>query len=272
LPTNTPDDSTDWMSREVERRATAQRLDVFLSSREVGYTLASDALDHGQSADRLIDLAGGLADYADAAIDIVREEYRPALDCREGCSYCCCKPGVLISVPELLRIVDHVQNTFTADAINAVRDKARAYVQQLDGRSFDALTNESFPCPLLSGGRCSVYQIRPLTCRGYNSTSVDACRQAFDSTGCLVPIFSVIKDVTDATTVGAATRLREIGADDALVDLGTALDIALAADRRFADRVAGGEPLLLAAHNVSWVDDVWTRVRETATELGVEAE
>jgi hypothetical protein len=112
-----------------------------------------------------------------------------------------------------------------------------------------------------------VYDIRPLTCRGYNSTSVDACRLAHQSRSSLVPIFSLIKDVTDGTTVGAATGLRELGFNDALVDLGTALHIALEAGDDCREAIAGGAEALQAAQNPSWVGELWTRVRETARQL-----
>jgi Fe-S-cluster containining protein len=264
------EDSTDAFAREVERRAFEQRLDVFLSSREAGQMLTRDGLKAGISLKRLVDTSRDLADYADQAIAIVADEYHPRLDCKEGCSYCCCKPGVLVSIPELLRILDRLETSFDADAIAAVRERARRYVEQLGGRSFDEPTNQSFPCPLLDDGRCSVYDVRPLTCRGYNSTSVEACRQAHESTAALVPIFAVIKDVTDATTVGAAARLREIGFNDSLVDLGTALNIALEAGGPFAESIARGDRRLLAAENSSWVEELWTRVRDTAREIGVD--
>lgn len=263
----TDQNPTDAFAREVERRAQTQRVEVFLSSRDAGRAAAADALANGISTRSLIELAGAAAEYADAAIEIVNDEYRPRLDCQEGCSYCCCKPGVLISIPELLRILDRVTATLDAAGVAAVRERAAQYVRQLNGRSFDEPTDESIPCPLLSNGRCSVYEVRPLTCRGYNSTSVDACRQAHQSRHVLVPIFSVIKDVTDGTTVGAATGLRELGSNDALVDLGTALHIALEAGGERSDAIAGGAEALLAAQNSSWVGELWTRVRETARQL-----
>lgn len=263
------DASSEAFAREVERRATGQRLEVFLSSRDAGQSLTLTALKPGTSLPRLVEMAGDLAGYAEEAIAIVRDEYQPRLDCKEGCSYCCCKPGVLVSVPELLRILDRVEATFDAAAIAALRDRARGYVEQLAGRSFDAPTNESFPCPLLTDGRCSVYDVRPLTCRGYNSTSVDACSRAHESSDVLVPIFSVIKDVTDGATVGAAAALRDVGFNDALVDLGTALNIALETGDGFSSNVADGAHTLRAAENASWVAEMWARVRETARSLGV---
>jgi Fe-S-cluster containining protein len=265
-------DPSDAFAHEVQRRAYGQRLEVFVGSRDAGHTLTYDGLKEGISLRRLIDTSRDLSEYADQAMAIVRDEYHPRLDCREGCSYCCRKPGVLVTVPELLRIIQHVHDTFDAETASAVRERARRYVQQLAGRSFDEPTDESVPCPLLSDERCAVYEIRPLTCRGYNSTSVDACRHAHESTNVLVPIFALIKDVTDGTTVGAAARLREIGFNHSLVDLGTALNIALEAGEGFSQAVIGGSDTLRPAENATWADALWTRVRETAQQVGVHIE
>src|SRR5438094_260020 len=88
-----------------------------------------------------------------------RAAWCPSLDCREGCSYCCCKPGVLTTVPELLRILEHVRSTSDAGALETVAARARRYAWQLKGRRFDDLVDESIPCPLLVDGRCSVYEV-----------------------------------------------------------------------------------------------------------------
>src|SRR5262245_60640681 len=124
---------SDQFAREVERRAAEQRLDVFLSSRDGGHTLTQECLDSEISARSLVDVARNLADYADEAIGIVRDEYRPQLDCKAGCSYCCRKPGVLIAIPDLLRILDHV-HALDGDALDAVRRRARLYADRLAGR------------------------------------------------------------------------------------------------------------------------------------------
>ena len=85
------------------------------------------------------------------------------------------------------------------------------YAAQMEGRRFEDPLNESVPCPLLVEGRCSVYEVRPLICRGYNSTNVDACRKAHDDADVLVPTFAMLKDVTDGATVGAGRRLKAAG-------------------------------------------------------------
>ena len=260
---------SDPFAQEVERRAYQQRLDVFVSSREAALRLTADGLGDEVSLTRLIETAADLAGYADQAIAIVRDEYRPRLDCKEGCSYCCQKPGVLVTPAELLRIIKHVWALDEA-ALASVAQRARSYVEHLAGGSFDEPTAESFPCPLLRDNRCSVYDIRPLTCRGYNSTSVEACKGALASPEVMVPLFALIKDVTDGATVGTATALRAIGFNDALVDLGTALHIGLEHGAGFADAVANGADALRLAENPTWVDALWHQVRDTARQIGIE--
>ena len=46
--------------------------------------------------------------------------------------------------------------------------------------SDEAWGEARLPCPLLVASECSVYPVRPLDCRAYNSRSVAACRDAFD--------------------------------------------------------------------------------------------
>lgn len=259
------------VAREAERRATEQRLAIFLGSHDAAASFVRDSVDAKVSPGNLIDTARRVAQYADDAIAIVNDEYRPRLECKEGCSYCCCKPGVLTSIPELLRILEYVQ-TLPPRTVEAIQRRAEQYVRKLAGRHFDAAFEESVPCPLLSDGRCSAYDVRPLTCRGYNSTSVDACRRAHATADPIVPIFAPIKDVTDGATVGAAMALREFGVSDSLVDLGTALNIALGAGGGFAEEVAEGCAALNGARNTSWVKEMWTQVSQIARHFGLDVE
>jgi Fe-S-cluster containining protein len=253
---------------DVERRAYQERLEVFLASREAGMSLTREALSDGLTLRAIIDVAARLAVYADEAQVVVRDEYRPRLHCRDACWYCCCKPNVLVSVPELARILDYVERTFTSVALSALRDRARAYSTQMAGRPLDEPVNESVPCPLLVDGRCSVYEVRPLVCRGYNSTDVDACRKAHTDATALVPIFALLKDVTDGATVGAGQSLEAATFNDAVIDLGSALNIALSRERDFAGSIVRAETDLLPTENPTYLAELWAHVCETARSVG----
>jgi len=174
----------------------------------------------------------------------------------------------LTSVPELARILEHVRTTFSPDAIASLKARARRYAEQMEGRRVEDPLNESVPCPLLVEGRCSAYEVRPLICRGYNSTNVDACRKAHDNADVLVPTFAILKDVTDGATVGAAQRLKAAGFNDSMVDLGTALNIALAGGDGFAEAIVHGSADLTPAENPSWAAELWGAVRKTAQSVG----
>jgi Fe-S-cluster containining protein len=173
-----------------------------------------------------------------------------------------------VSLPEVLRIVARLRETRDAGELDALRARAAGYVAQLQGRHFNDPTADSVPCPLLVGDRCSVYDVRPLVCRGFNSTSVEACEDAHGTGDRLIPMFAILKDVTDGATVGVAQQLKRAGLGQAVLDLGTALSIALERPDAAESAVRGGRPFELAEDD-SWADDLWSRLREVAGQLGI---
>jgi Fe-S-cluster containining protein len=254
----------------VSRRAYQERLDVFLSARSAGYKLTFDSLRRGVPLTEIVATATEATAFADEALDIVHDEYQPPVQCREGCAYCCQKPGVLVTIPEFVRIVEHVVSTFDPEALGRLRDRARRYVSALGGRNFNEPTSDRIPCPLLVNDRCSIYQIRPLVCRSYNSTSVEACRRASLDQTSTVPIFAILKDVTDGITVGVSQALERHGLSGALLDLGTALAIALDDDAQaLSTAIEGGGPFGAAEHQ-HWSADMWQAVGDVARQVGVE--
>jgi uncharacterized protein len=255
---------------DAERIVYRLRVEAFLASREGTSLLTRDTLREGVTADALATTATEAARFADEALAIVEDEYRPAIACREGCSYCCRKPGVLVTIPELLRILNHLREAFDAGRTEAVRERAARYVALLQGRHFNDPIAESVPCPLLVDDRCSAYDVRPLVCRGFNSTSADACRNAHGSAERLIPMFAILKDVTDGATVGVAQQLQDAGIGDALVDLGTALHLALEHGGDIGDALVVGDRLLGPAEDSTWVTNLWSRLREVASEVGVQ--
>jgi Fe-S-cluster containining protein len=38
-------------------------------------------------------------------------------------------------------------------------------------------------CPFLEAGKCTVYEVRPIACRGYSSYSVEDCREDYEHPG-----------------------------------------------------------------------------------------
>src|SRR5262245_29379813 len=99
------------LSADIERQAYRQRLETFFASRDAAASLTADSLKLGIRLRPVVEAAADVAHFADEALAIVHDEYHPHLDCQEGCHYCCCKPGVLVSVPEFLRILINIHST-----------------------------------------------------------------------------------------------------------------------------------------------------------------
>lgn len=253
----------------AERMVFRQRLDILLASRAAGEQITAATLSHDGNASAPMKAAAAVADYADASQAIITRAYQPPIECHDGCAYCCRKPGVLVTVPEALRIVAHVRASLDADALALLRTRAETYLRQLNGRHFNEPCAESVPCPLLVDERCSVYALRPLACRGYNSTSVDACRQAHEDTAAKVPIFAMLKDVTDGATLGTTQCLHTHGVNADVVDLGTSLALMLAVESG-SDLAALTGDALGTATDSSWCARLSRQVRATAREVGRE--
>jgi hypothetical protein len=92
------------------------------------------------------------------------------------------------------------------------------------------------PCPLLEDGACSVYEVRPLICRGWSSLDASACERHFaDPDGTPVaPSYRVAYELASAVLAGLGLAARDAGRDGGLLELVAALRIAL-------ERPAAGE-------------------------------
>ena len=67
--------------------------------------------------------------------------------------------------------------------------------------------------------------------------------------------------------MGRRSASRTACVNDAMVDLGSALNLALASGEEFAGAVLEGSVHLAAVQNGHWADDLWARVQATAKEL-----
>lgn len=98
-----------------------------------------------------------------AAIDALPSKAQHA--CAPGCSFCCYLP-VDVLAPEAFRIAAHLQQTRSPGELAALVYRLGSHGQQAFGAR---------PCVFLVEGRCSIYEVRPMVCRGYNSLSRERC-------------------------------------------------------------------------------------------------
>lgn len=165
--------------------------------------------------------------------------------CSMGCWHCCTQL-VAVTVPEVLRISEHIRAEWTPEQRREL--DARLAAHQEASRAFLEGATTLKPravCPLLVDAACSVWKVRPIVCRGYNSTDVGACirrREHPEAEEDLIPSITGQLYLSFAARNGMRGGLKKHGLDESLHELISTLAIALAVPDA-ADRYLAGEPL-----------------------------
>jgi Fe-S-cluster containining protein len=138
----------------------------------------AEILRRGRTPLQVIEVAKTAAELADQAIQtaVTRFPPRPPIACQEGCAWCCYKL-VGTTVPEVFRIVEYLRQNLPADELHAAQERIVQTDEQRRSLKEDRWQAARLPCSLLVNNRCSVYPVRPLTCRGYNSSDPQTCEQ-----------------------------------------------------------------------------------------------
>jgi Fe-S-cluster containining protein len=118
---------------------------------------------------------------------------------------------------EVLRIADYLQRTASPDDLAEVRRRLR---ERLSAPLGDR------PCGLLTAeGHCSVYAVRPMTCRGFHSFSKSACQASFEghTSGPTAALDEPLHMLVAAMQEGIERGLTEHGFESSWVELNEAL-------------------------------------------------
>jgi Fe-S-cluster containining protein len=111
----------------------------------------------------VLELARQVHDGMTAAIESLPSRAQHA--CAPGCDFCCYLP-VDVLAPEAFRIAAHLEQTRSPEELATLVCRLGAHGQHDFGLR---------PCVFLANGRCSIYEVRPMVCRGYNSLSKERC-------------------------------------------------------------------------------------------------
>ena len=96
--------------------------------------------------------------------------------CGAGCDHCCYQV-VGVTPAEAFAVVEHVRRTRDQAAISKLKARAAELLDQAGELDSNARFSPDHPCLFLdvATGRCTIYEARPLACRGMNSLDAEEC-------------------------------------------------------------------------------------------------
>jgi len=163
------------------------------------------------------------------------------LACCAGCTWCCYFT-VDVRAVEVFRILDFTARSFAPEEQERIYAEARANAAALRNLDENARMSRNVKCPFLSQGRCTIYSVRPQSCRNYHATNVAGCQQSYDDPGNaeIDPDFAPYVYQAGVAHVEAfSSAMREAGYDGSAYELNCALDAALSdpdSRRRFESK------------------------------------
>src|SRR5207247_5283343 len=151
--------------------------------RHSGRVRTCQALSGGRTLLSLINIADRGTRIAEEALQQAMQiDPPPHSACKEGCDWCC-HLTVGTSVPEVVRIVEYLQQNLSPDEFGALRERVRRLDDQRRALRAAGQSEAGVPCALLVDHRCTVYPVRPLMCGGFNSSDAAECERFVRSSG-----------------------------------------------------------------------------------------
>lgn len=166
------------------------------------------------------------------------------LACSAGCS-ACCSLEVSATFPEMAQVAAHVGEHFSDVEIAALRLRMDARSEAVGGMSGQERASGSRACVLLVDQRCSIYEARPLACRGWNAAESAPCFIAleFPEAPPSIAVDARLRGTALEVARGLSDGAREQGLDDAPLDLARSLRELLGHEDEWSRRWLRGEML-----------------------------
>ncbi|MGW8314124.1 MAG: YkgJ family cysteine cluster protein [Bacteroidales bacterium] len=150
-----------------------------------GYQLAHSHLQEGFTAENLMAAIGQLYDAVDGLLEVFLNrttlEGKPA-ECKKGCSWCC-HQAVFAVTHEILYILAQLMEGKEEEKQLRFLNRANEKSKITTRKSYEELLRFRKPCPFLTEGICGIYDVRPMACRIYLSSSEPACQRDYRDPG-----------------------------------------------------------------------------------------
>ena len=135
---------------------------------------------------------------------------------------------VAASAPEVLAIATFVRERFDEERQAALDRRVEANISATEGMDMSQRDRVRLDCPFLEAGKCTVYEVRPIACRGYSSYSVEDCREDYEHPGTGVEVHTngLRELVFGAIREGLAIACKSASVEHRLLELVRAYKIA----------------------------------------------
>lgn len=175
-------------------------------------------------------LAEDVLDRSLAAI-----ERDTAIACRRGCSHCCVTVAS-VTPPEVFRVAGWLvaEGSRLPEQLSVAAVLARCDAKA--GASIAQMLSAKQPCPALVDHACGVHPSRPINCRQFFSTSLEACIARFGNDQGEIPFVTAAIDRGLLARILLLGAMRAAGRPDTSFELSGALRVALTlpdAERRW---------------------------------------
>ena len=135
-------------------------------------------IGQGRVPERALEIAVSaffLADHLTRRFEAEQELPHPVA-CQEGCDSCCYNQ-VELTPPEALLIGHHIAQQFSEAEKDLLLARVARIIEIIAGmgQAESAARRREIPCPLLRNRTCSVYPVRPLTCRAMHGLDRERC-------------------------------------------------------------------------------------------------
>lgn len=171
------------------------------------YQLATELLT---TVHDLFGFAAAMSAFTDMAEHLAG--HKPVA-CQAGCSHCCVL-NVAVLLPEAAAIAAWFMLQTQAKDRAELLSRLQRFALKVRWMEDSERVHRQTACPFLDEqGRCSIYPVRPLSCRGVTSLDSAACLSAFDTTvfdtSLAVPMDTTRRMVMNAAFCSLARALEE---------------------------------------------------------------
>lgn len=190
--------------------------------------LAED-IAHSLTPEEFDDAAQKALQFVDVLNEEIIEQRGVKLACCEGCGICC-SLRIDVFAHEVFLIAHHIRSHFDPGEMAKLMERLEAHSEKVTPLTPFEHVTQNIACPLLQNGRCSVYAVRPHSCRRHHSQDLAACQYTYDHPDDLETPAAHDRDLYRALTEAMQWNIDVYSAlefDHTIYELGTAIKEAL---------------------------------------------